>query len=229
MIANVVNAAAVLAGGFIGLLIGSRLKERFSHLIMQCVAMCVCVIGVRMAVAAENLLVMLLSVVIGGVLGELIGIEKGLERLGERMQRRTKSAGRFGEGFVTATLLFCVGSMAVTGAIAAGIQKDYTLIFFKSIMDGVTALTLAASMGVGVLFSAAAVLLYQGIITLAAAGIAPLLSEATVAGMSAVGGVLVLAIGFNMLGFAKIKTGNLLPAIFIPLGLVPLFQWLSQW
>lgn len=229
MIANVINAAAILLGGLLGLLIGSRMPERASKLIMQGLALCVCVIGLRMALGTSDILLLMLSVALGGALGELINIEAGLERLGNWMQKRFASAGRFSEAFVTATLLYCVGSLAITGAIAAGLQGDYTLLYSKAVIDGVTSITFAASMGVGVLFSVIPVLLYQGAITLTASSVASLLGETAVAEMSAAGGVLMLGIALNMLGVTKIKTGNLLPAIFLPLGLLPLLGLLSQW
>ena len=140
-----------------------------------------------------------------------------------------RDGGRFNEGFMGATLIFCVGSMAVMGSIEAGINHNYSIILSKSVIDCVTAVTLAAALGVGVVFSGFTVLIYQGLITLLAMWVGPVLPEATVTEMSAVGGLLIIALAVNMLGLAgdrKLRVGNMLPAVFLPIGYIPLENWI---
>ena len=160
------------------------------------------------------------ATVIGSVIGEALKIEHRLDVLGDWLKSKVakKGAGRFTEGFVTASLLFCVGSMAIMGSFDAGLRGDYSTIFAKSALDGVMAVTFAATMGVGVLFSSAAVLIYQGALTLLAGLVEPFLSAAVVTEMSAVGGVMLIGTGMNILGLTKerIKVGNMLPALVLP-------------
>lgn len=234
MIAAVVNAILVLAGSMIGLLFKSKIKERYSQTIVAGLALCVAVIGIINAAATQDILAVILCMVFGTVIGELIQIEERLDRLGERLKKRVMKkdgdGGRFTEGFVTAALLFCVGSMAIMGSLEAGINQKYTIIFSKSIIDCVTAITLAAAMGIGVAFSAAAVLIYQGALTLLATVVGPYLSSAVVVEMSAVGGAMLIGIALNMLevGKNRIRVGNMLPAVILPIIYVPLAAYLSS-
>ena len=176
-------------------------------------------IGWKSALAADQLLIVIISMVVGATIGEGLNIEGRLERLGQWLEARV-SAGpgsSLARGFVTASLVFCVGSLAIVGALESGLTGNHQTLFAKSILDGVISIVFASTMGAGVLFSSAAVFLYQGLITLAAVFLKPLLAAATVAQMTAVGGLLIVAIGLNMLGMVKIRVGNLLPAIFLPL------------
>lgn len=230
MIATVVNALAVMVGSFIGLLAKHRIKEKYSKTIMAGLAVCVAVIGVDSAIETSNILIVIISVVVGSIIGELLKIESRIEGIGRRLKKRFDSGGensRFTEGFVSASLLFCIGSMAIMGSLEAGINQNYSVIFSKSVIDGVTAVTLASTMGIGVMFSAAAVLVYQGLITLLASWVGPFLSALVVTEMSAVGGIILVCIAVNMLSLREesIRAGNMLPAIFLPIGLVPLFNW----
>ncbi|MGI5971466.1 MAG: DUF554 domain-containing protein [Oscillospiraceae bacterium] len=231
MIAAVVNAVLIVAGSIVGLLAKNRIKEKYSKTIMAALALCVAVIGIMNAIKTPDILIVIICLVIGSAVGEIINIERHIDSLGERLRRRfDKSEGgsRFTEGFVSASLLFCVGSMAIMGSLEAGINHNYSIIFSKSVIDAVTAITFSAAMGIGVIFSAAAVLLYQGLITLLASYVGPFLGDAVVAQMSAVGGVMLIAISYNMLeiGKERIRAGNMLPAIIIPIGLVPLAEFL---
>ena len=236
MIATFVNVGLVLLGSAIGMAVGGRLPEQLSRTITAGLALCVAVIGVTNAIKTADLLCVIICLTVGGLIGETIGIERYMDRAGEALKRLLARGGggkgmaRFTEGFVTATLLFCVGSMAVMGSLEAGINHNYSIIISKGVIDGFTAITFAAAMGVGVAFSAIPLLLYQGGITLLAGALAPYLSDAAVVEMSAVGGVMLLGLAANMLGITKehIRVGNMLPALFLPLVYLPLTTYLGQ-
>ena len=233
MIACVINAALVLLGSAVGLLFKSKIKESWSKAIMLALGLCVLLIGVSGAIKTQNMLCVILSMVIGTVIGELLRIEDRLDALGETLKRhlmKGRESGRFTEGFMTATLMFCVGSMAIVGSMEAGIQHSYGTILSKSVLDCVTSVTLAAAMGIGVAVSAAAVLVYQGALTLLFIFVGDFLPAATVTEMSATGSLLIIALGLNMIGVTgdrRIRAGNMLPAVFLPIGLLPLVQWLG--
>ncbi len=223
MLGTIVNATAILVGTLLGLAAGkwfsnSRLIKGCSDVIMQGIGLSVMIIGISNALKSENMLLVIISLVIGGIIGQAVGIERRLDSLGSRVQKRFADTGRtVSEGFVTASLIFCVGSMAVVGSLDAGIKGDYLTLYAKSVLDGVTAMALSSTLGIGVALSALAVLLYQGAITLLACLLYPLLANtAVINDMSAVGGILILGIGISMLGIKKLNIGNLLPAIFIP-------------
>lgn len=220
MIAAIVNAIVVILGGLLGLLLGGRLKEHHTKTIVAALGICTAVIGITGAVATTNILIVIICLVIGTMIGELLRIEHHLDALGDWLKSKVakNGGGRFTEGFVTASLLFCVGSMAIMGSFDAGLRGDYNTIFAKSALDCVMAVTFAATMGVGVLFSGATVLVYQGALTLLAGFVEPYLSAEVVVEMSAVGGVMLIGTGMNILGLTKerIKVGNMLPAIVLP-------------
>ena len=147
--------------------------------------------------------------------------------MGDALKRRVKGAeASFTQGFVSASLIFCVGAMAIVGSLDAGLRGEYSTILTKSLIDGITATMLASTLGLGVIFSAVAVFVYQGAITLLAGLLQPLLTEAIITEMSAVGGLLIFAIGLNMQGITKIRVGNLLPAILVPLAYIPIYNWI---
>ncbi len=220
MLAVIVNSAVVIIGGLIGLLLGGRLKEKHTKTIVSGLGICTMVIGITGAISTTNILIVILCLVAGTALGELINIEKHLDRAGDWLKARVAKKGnnRFTEGFVTASLLFCVGSMAVMGSFDAGLRGDNSTIFAKSALDGIMAITFSATMGLGVLFSALTIFLYQGALTLLAGVVEPLLSAAAITEMSAVGGVMLIATGINIAGLTKerIKVGNMLPALIFP-------------
>ena len=238
MLGTIVNAGAVVLGGGLGLLLKKGLPARISEAIMGGVGLVVLYIGVSGALAGENVLVAVLSVVLGGALGAWMDIDAALNRLGARAQAAFAGGGgksgadgadgadgagggsRFAEGFVSASLLFCVGAMAVVGSLQSGLTGEHSTLFAKALIDGVSAMVFASAMGAGVLLSAAAVLLYQGAITLLASLLAPVLSDAAVAEMTCAGSLLIVGIGLNLLGLTKLKLANYLPAVFLPLLLV---------
>ena len=231
MLGTVVNALAIVAGGLVGLGCTRGIDDRFRQTVLQGLALCVLLIGGKSALTSDNLPVVILSLVVGGVVGEWLAIEARLESLGRWIEARfadgSAGGGDFARGFVSASLVFCVGSMAVVGSLESGLAGNHRTLFAKAIIDGVAALIFASTLGRGVLFSSVPVLVYQGVITLAAGLLRPLLTAAAVADMSAVGGLLIVAIGANLLGIARIRVGNLLPAVFLPLAAHLVRSWLA--
>ncbi|MGI9537205.1 MAG: DUF554 domain-containing protein [Desulfocapsaceae bacterium] len=221
MLGTIVNVIAIVCGSLLGLLFRKGIPENYKEIIMSGIGLSVILIGVKSALSSDQLLVVIFSVIIGAGLGEFLKIEAKLESLGSYFERRlankSSDTGSFARGFITASLVFCVGSMAIVGALESGLTGNHQTLFAKSILDGVTSLIFASSLGIGVLFSGVVVFLYQGIITLTAVFMKNLLVAETIAQMTSVGGLLILAIGLNLLGITKIRVGNLLPGIFLPL------------
>ncbi len=218
MIGAIVNTLAAVVGGLLGSLLKKGIPERFADLVQKGLALCVLYIGIKGSLVGTNTLVTILSLVLGAILGELMNIDGAIERLGAWAQRKlSKGGSRLGEGFVTASLLFCVGSMAVVGSLQSGLTGNHETIFTKSMLDFVSAIILASTLGLGVCLSGAFVLVYQGAIVLLARWAAPILSDYVVAEMSCAGSLLIVALGLNMLGITKLKVANLLPAMFLPI------------
>ncbi|MEN6626963.1 MAG: DUF554 domain-containing protein [Candidatus Sumerlaeia bacterium] len=227
---TIVNTIAVIAGGIAGTAIKTGLSQRYRSIIMQAVGLSVVIIGVsgalqgifrvtaKGAIDRGDIMLMIFSMVAGCIVGEWLDIEARLDSLGQWFQSKfARGDGNFAEGFVTASLLFCVGAMAIVGALDDGLNGDTSTLFAKSILDGVSSIVFASTMGIGVAFSAVSVLVYQGAITLAAGFVKPWLTPEVIGQMSLVGNVLIMAIGINLLDIKKIKVGNMLPAVFIPL------------
>lgn len=221
MLGTIVNVIAIICGSLLGLLFRKGIPDNYKEIIMSGIGLSVILIGVKSALSSDQLLIVIFSVIIGAGIGEFLKIEARLESLGSYFERRLVSkssdTGSFARGFVTASLVFCVGSMAIVGALESGLTGNHQTLFAKSILDGVTSLIFASSLGLGVLFSGVAVFLYQGAITLTAVFMKNLLVAETISQMTSVGGLLILAIGLNLLGITKIRVGNLLPGIFLPL------------
>lgn len=225
MIGVWVNALAIVAGGALGTLLRGGIPEKFRLTIDHALALCVLVIGVSGAIATKNMMGVIVSVVVGAALGELARIEDGLNRLGDWAQKKfARGDAGFAQGFVSATLLFCVGAMAVVGSLEAGLLNKPDTLLAKAALDGVSAAIFASTMGPGVIFSALPLTLYQGGIALLAGQLAAFLSDAVIAEMSAVGSLLIIGLGFNMLGVTKerIRVGNMLPAMLVILAYQPL-------
>lgn len=222
-----VNALAIAVGALVGNKLRGGISERFRSILMQAMALAVMLIGIAGAVKTTDALIVVISLAIGALVGEGVNIEKRLEQVGDALKRRVKGAeASFTQGFVSASLIFCVGAMAIVGSLDAGLRGEYSTILTKSLIDGITATMLASTLGLGVIFSAVAVFVYQGAITLLAGLLQPLLTEAIITEMSAVGGLLIFAIGLNMQGITKIGVGNLLPAILVPLAYIPIYNWI---
>lgn len=230
---TIVNVIAIILGGGIGLIIKGGIPEKFEKTIMNALGLAALMMGFTGALqgmivvnedgslSSQHIMLMIISLVIGAVVGEWIDIEKRLEHFGDWCQRRftltNSKSDTFIEGFVTSSLLFCVGAMSIVGALEDGLNANATILYAKSMMDGISALIFTASLGIGVLFAAIPVAIYQGSITILASFIKPFLSDAVVSQISFVGSILILAIGFNLIFGKKIKVGNLLPAIIIPI------------
>lgn len=231
MIAVIVNAAAIILGGAAGLILKKGIPEGMGDLIMKGMALCVMYIGISGSLKGENTLIAVLSMLIGAILGYIFRLDDRLNNFADNIEKKTGKENavkvdsiekdvektRVAEGFVTATLLFCIGAMAIVGSLQAGLSGDYETLFTKSTIDGITAAIFAATLGYGVLLSAIPVFIYEGIIVLISGYAAPYLSEYIIGEMTCVGSLLILAISINMLGLTKIKIMNLMPAIFIPI------------
>ena len=218
MIGTFVNVAAIVVGSALGVLLRRGISEKTQQVVLQGIGLCVLVIGTMSAITTEMPLLLVISISLGGLIGTVIGIERKLDAWGERTQQRFHREGSvpFAEGLVTATITFCVGAMAILGSIESGLHHNYQLLFIKATLDGFFALLLATTFGFGVAFSAVPVLIYQGAITLGAGVLAPLLTDAMMVEVSAVGGVLIIGIGLNLLNIKKIHVGDMLPAVLIP-------------
>ena len=225
------NPAAIIAGGLLGCLLKGGIGEKLRQTINYGLALCVIIIGVSGALKTADTLAMIVSVIVGSVIGEKLRIEDGVNRLGEWARSRfSKGDTGFATGFVSASLLFCVGAMGVVGALEAGLQGRPDTLLAKSALDGVFSIILASTYGPGVIFSAVPILVYQGGIALLSGVLAPLLTDALINEMSAVGSLLIIAIGINSLECLKdhIRVGNMVPAIVIPCVYLPLVEALGK-
>ena len=233
---TIINTLAIVAGSLIGLAIQAVTKHsaddvstdslggRLQALVMQGMALCVLYIGISGSLKGENTLVIIISIALGAVIGELLDLDAKMHALGDWVQKKTarlvhtdEGSPSVADGFVTASLLFCVGAMAIVGSLENGLTGNYDTLKAKAVIDGIAAIVFASSLGIGVLFSAAAIFLYQGTISLASGLLAPLLSDSVIAEMTCVGSLLIVALGLNMLVASKIKIMNLVPAIFLPI------------
>ncbi len=226
MTGTFLNVIAVIVGSAIGILLGHRLPEKVRTTVLNGLGLMVIVVGLSMALETKNVLIPLFSVLLGGIIGELVRIEDGLQAVGERLEQRTRrflgggEQGTIVQAFVTASLVFCVGPLAILGSIQNGLTGDYNLLAVKSMLDGFASLAFAAALGPGVILSALPLLVYQGGISLAALGLGGFLGEVTrqtpwVIEMTAAGGILVMGIGLILLDLKHIRVGNLLPAVAI--------------
>jgi len=218
LVGTIINAVTIIFCSIIGLLFKKALPQRLCETITQGMGLGIMIIGISMALKTQDIIILLVSLLFGAVIGELLNIEKQLKRLGDRLgSKMKKKDNTISQGFVTASLLFCTGSMGIMGAIENGLTGTYGILLSKSLLDGIFSIIFASTMGIGVLFSAIPVFLYQGGITLLAGSIKTLLSAGMINEMNAVGGVLIFAIGINMVKIKNLKIGNLLPAIIMPI------------
>lgn len=225
MIGTLINVAAILLGTLLGVLLRRGIPARLRDTVMQGLGLCVILIGISGAVQTADTMCVIVSIVAGGLIGGAINIERQLDRLGKAAEHRFAKGGEsggFANAFVTASLVYCVGAMAIVGAMDSGLRGDHATLIAKSALDGVSAIFFASTLGPGVALSALAVLVYQGAIALLATWLAPLLTDPIINEMSAVGGLLIVAIGLNMLYDKHLSVGNLLPAIFVPMAYLPL-------
>lgn len=221
MLGTIVNALAIIGGSLLGLLLKRGIPEKYKDIVMSGLCLSVILIGIRSALVSDNIMIVIFSVVTGSLIGEFLKIEMRLEKLGLFLEQKVASKSgqqnSIARGFVTASLLFCVGSMAIIGSLESGLTGNHQTLFAKSVLDGVASIIFASTLGLGVLFSSIAVFIYQGMITIAAGSIKGYLIAETIAQMTSVGGLLIMAIGFNTLKVTSIRVGNLTPGIFLPL------------
>jgi len=215
VLGTIVNAAAICAGTLLGVLLRSGIPNKYKETSGIAIGLAIVLIGLKGAWETNNSLILIASLVLGGLVGEALRIEDRLQRFGQRAERLLGKGGNVGEAFVTATLVYCVGAMAIMGSLQSGLTGNHETLFAKSLLDGISSIFFASTLGMGVALSALSVLVYQGAITLGAQWISVLISEAMITEMSAVGGILVVAIGLNILEMKKIRVGNLLPSILI--------------
>ncbi len=217
---TIINISTVLLGSLIGILFRSKLPERFIKIVFQGIGLFTLVLGVSMALKSSHLLVMVFSLIIGGILGEMLRLETRVENIANQLKNKFKlGSERFSEGMVTAFLLYCMGSMTILGAIEEGLGNGFDLLLTKSIMDGFASIALASAFGTGVAFSVVPLLIYQGGLTLLTAFLGDYFSDVITTDMTAVGGVLLVGLGINILEIKKIKVLNLLPAILAAIAL----------
>ncbi len=226
MIGVLVNTATVIIGSLIGLLFKKSISRRFTDAIMLGIGLCTIYIGISGALEGENTLILILSIVLGAAMGTGLDIDKRINDLGDWIERRFKKADgnsvSVAEGFVTASLLFCIGAMTIVGSLNAGLTGDNEMLFTKSLLDLISSLILSVSLGIGVMFAAAFVFAFQGSIVLLAQSLQPILTDSAIAEITCAGSLLILALGLNLIGLTKIKVANYLPAIVV----APLLSWL---
>ena len=224
MISTIINALVVIIGSLIGIFFRKKLSRRYSKTMTQGLGLCVIVIGVSTAMETANMIGVIVCVALGSIIGTWIDIERRLENMGDYLQSRFAKEdedGNFAKGFVTASLMFCVGAMAIVGSMDAAMRNDHSTIYAKAVLDFITSIFFAGSYGIGVMASAISVLVYQGAIVLLSGVVEPLLTAAVITEMSAVGGVLIIGVGMNVLRREHTFVGNMLPAILLPIVVVP--------
>lgn len=220
MLGTIVNCVAIFVGCIVGLFIKGKMTTKISNTIMNGLALCVIYIGISGALKGEDTIQMIICIAVGALIGEVIDIDKRLVKLGDYFEKKVKKKSdtiSVSEGFVTSSLLFCVGAMAVVGSLESGLKGDNTTLLAKSMLDGISSVIFASTLGIGVMLSVLSVFIYQGTITMAAGFLSGILSTTVITNMSVVGSLLMIGLGLNMLEVTKIKVANLLPAIFIPI------------
>lgn len=217
---TLVNCLTIIGGCIIGLCIKGKVNEKVSTTVMQGLGLCSLYIGISGSLKCEEPIQLIVSMAVGALIGELIDIDKWITKLGDYFENKFKKKDdkvSISEGFVTSSLLFCVGAMAIVGSLESGLNGDNTTLYAKSVLDGVSSIIFSSTLGIGVFLSVFTVLIYQGSITLAASMLSGILSTSVITNMSVVGSVIIIGLGLNILGMTKIKVANLLPAIFIPI------------
>ena len=230
MLGTIVNCITVIIGSLVGVLCKKGIYQRFSNAMMQGRGLCVLYIGISGTLEGQNVLVAILSMASGAIIGEALDLDSRLDRLGKRLEKAAggQGDGSIARGFVAASLLFCVGAMSIVGSIQGGLSGNHETIFAKSLIDGIAAIVLASTMGIGVIFSALFILVYQGGIALCAGFVAPILTDAIIAEMTCVGSLLIAGLAFNMLGITKLKVMNFVPAIFMPIIICRIIEFFAN-
>ncbi|MGI5976475.1 MAG: DUF554 domain-containing protein [Candidatus Limivicinus sp.] len=232
MLATIVNAAGIILGGLIGSFFGAKISKKYTGAIMTVMALICAVIGIQGAAGTKDILLVVLCLVLGTVLGAALNLDERINKSGDKLKAKLSGTklgrGRFADAFVTASLLFGVGTMAILGSIQAGLNHDYSILFTKTVMDFASAVAFSAALGPGVIFSALPVFIFQGAVTLLAGAAEPYLGQYVIDSMTAVGGPIFIAMSVNLLGLReeRIKVGDMLPAILLPIIYVPLSRYI---
>lgn len=230
MIATFVNMAFIIVGSIVGLFFKSIMSKKYESAVFAAAGIMSLTIGIKMVMATEEILILALSLMLGGVVGTFLGIENKIEYFGNILKKIFSKGGdssNFTLGFMTASILFCVGPMSIVGSFQAGTDGNYDLIYIKSVMDGFVSIIMASAYGIGVAFSSILILLYQGLLTLLSSSIEPYVSDAVISEVTGVGGAMLLMVGLNLLGITKIKTADFIPSLFIAALFVFLFPYMS--
>ncbi|MBP1994403.1 DUF554 domain-containing protein [Paenibacillus eucommiae] len=227
-----INAGAIIIGSILGLLL-PKMNDQIKKTVLQGLSLALLALGASMSLKTGNLLILLTSLVLGGVVGELLGIEHRLERAGARLEKAVLRFGKWkvSEGFIYATMLFCIGSMSILGALDSGLRQDHGILYSKAVLDGFASILFASTLGIGVILSALSVFIYEGAIAAAASLASSVIDEMTLLAVTneitAVGGVMIMAISFNMLDIVRIRVASMLPALVLAALAVPLLQFLT--
>jgi hypothetical protein len=216
MLGTLINSASIILGSILGLMIGSRLSKNITNIIFQALGLVVLLLGITMAIKTSNIMILFFSIVLGSLLGEWIDIDKRLNGVGEKIRKKIKMGNKkFTEGFIAASLLFCIGSLAILGPIQEGLGNGFNILLVKSGLDGFASIAFAATFGIGVIFSFIPVLIYQGSVTLLAYWLHNFLSEVIINELNAVGGLLLIGLSINILEIKKLKVANMLPSLIV--------------
>lgn len=220
MFGTIVNSVAIIIGCLFGLIVKGKISEKVSTTIMSGLGLCVLYIGISGALKGENTILLIISIAIGALIGEILDIDNWLNKLGVYIENKINKSDEkvsIAQGFVSASLLFCVGAMAIVGSLESGLNGNNDTLFAKSMLDFISAIIFTSSLGVGVIFSSIAVFLYQGTLTIGAGFLSSILSTSVISNMTCVGSILIIGLSLNILGVTKIKIANLLPAVIIPI------------
>ncbi len=228
MLGVIVNTVAVMIGSLLGLLFKRGISEKLNTAVMVGVGLCVIYIGIDGMLCDTNPLIAVVSIVIGVVIGTVINIDKGLNTVGDKLSAKVSRGenNNFTQGFVSASLLFCVGAMAIMGSITAGLTGDNSTLYTKSILDFISSIMFSSTFGIGVIFSAIPLFIYQGAIALCSGFLEPVLTEGAVAAITCVGSIIIMGLGFNLTGISKFKIANFLPAIILSPFVYYLFEYI---
>ncbi|MDO5713971.1 MAG: DUF554 domain-containing protein [Tissierellia bacterium] len=216
---NIVNALAIIIGSLVGMIAGRKISKELQDFLMGIQGVCVLFLGIQMGLQGQSSLILILSVIFGSAIGFMLQIEHRLNQFGEKLEKKfikQKEGLSLSKGFIGASLLYCVGSMAIIGALQAGLLHQYDTLYAKSLLDGIISAVLVPALGPGVILASISVFIYQGSITLFSSFLEPLLTDIIMADLTGVGGILIMFIGLNLSGIKKIPIGNLLPAIVLP-------------
>lgn len=228
MLGVIVNTVAVIIGSLLGLLFKKGISEKVNAAVMVGVGLCVIYIGIDGMLSGTNPLIAVVSIVIGVIIGTVINIDRGLNRIGDKLSARISKGtnSSFTQGFVSASLLFCVGAMAIMGSITAGLTGDNSTLYTKSILDFISSIMLSSTFGIGVIFSAIPLFIYQGAIALCSGFLEPVLTEGAIAAITCVGSIIIMGLGLNLTGISKFKIANFLPAIILSPFVYYLFEYI---